>query len=239
MEKVNLHCELNNANASGVWTVRYSLFAMALSYIVLFVIYGALLPAPVSNTLQDKVGFILEHQGMLKISFLVGYVGFGCLLTAVSIGFYRTCEPKQMSLNTHVLIWGLFWALLLIATGLIGLTNISLLSAKIVIDDWDAASSLFYSGALLEQALGGGIEFVGGVWVLLIGLVVWQQRVSGMLFPVFSGLKGTIGVLTIISSESVLRDLFGITGIIWFIWFDVVVVGVTTNNENLEKETAR
>jgi len=195
---------------------------MALCYLSLFVIYGGLLNPPVDGSVTDKIAYLLAQHTLIKSTYLIGYIVFAgllCLTTQALLQTYRADAPQVMDSAS---LFALFWALVLLCTGMIGITGLGQLGALQTTDP-DGAAQLYRSIALLEESLGGGIELLGGVWVLLLGVAGWRGGLFSRSFSLFSLLKGSIGVATVVSSESILRDLFGLSGIVWFVWLGIVL----------------
>ena len=69
--------------------------------------------------------------------------------------------------------------------------------------------------ACIQRGLGGGVEVVGGVWVLLLAIA--ELRVSRKSALAWLGLLcGSCGVLTLLPPLRDLGAVFGITQIVWF-----------------------
>lgn len=196
---------------------------MALCYITLFIIYGALLSTPADATTAEKVAYLIENKGLLNFTYVLGYVLFACLLcfcVYVISGLYQQVSQPAMAMAT---LFGYFWVVVLLCTGMIGITSHELL-ASYSTSNPAAAEVIYYASILLTESLGGGIEFIGGVWLLLLGAVSWRHSLFSKPLSVFTLVKGAIGVATLFSAEPVLRDLFGITGIVWFLWMGMVMI---------------
>ncbi|MEP4546190.1 MAG: DUF4386 family protein [Saccharospirillum sp.] len=196
---------------------------MALCYITLFIIYGALLSTPADATTAEKIAYLIENKGLFNVTYVLGYVLFACLLcfcVYVIGGLYQKVSQPAMALAT---LFGYFWVVVLLCTGMIGITSHELL-ASYSTSNPAAAEVIYYARALLTESLGGGIEFIGGVWLLLFGAVSWRHGLFSKPLSAFTLVKGAIGVATIFSTEPVLRDLFGITGIVWFLWIGIAMI---------------
>ena len=151
-----------------------SLFGMALCYVTLFVIYGAVLPAPTANDMASKIHRLVEHQTLVQWTYIVGYILFACLLSIAVQTLHRRYGNTSLLINTTSL-FGLFWVVVLLCTGMIGITVLELLSNQ-YLDDQANSQIVYVALVLLESALGGGIEFIGGMWVLLLGIAGWRYR---------------------------------------------------------------
>lgn len=198
-------------------------FGMALCYITLFIIYGAVLSPPANPSTAETIAYLIENKSLLNFSYVLGYVLFAMLLCfcVYLVGsFYRTESKITIVLAT---LFGYFWVVVLLCAGMIGITSHELL-ASYSTSDPAAAEVIYHARTLLTESLGGGIEFIGGVWLVGLGIVSWRHHQLSRALSAFTLVKGLIGVATLFSTASVLRDLFGITGIVWFIWMGLVML---------------
>ncbi len=65
--------------------------------------------------------------------------------------------------------FAVIWSVLLLATGMISLVG-QRAAVEFAADDRGAAVSLWSAVSAVHEGLGGGIELVGAVWILLLGL---------------------------------------------------------------------
>lgn len=206
-----------------------SLLLMALSYITLMVIYGAILVTPEGISDVEKLAFSAEHTGLINFTYIAGYVLFSCFLLLVNIAIKSIIEIESELIAKAVHAFGLIWVTLLVSAGLIAITSTNLISDTSL--DTTTALSYYHTSSLVADALGGGIEFIGGVWILLIGAFGFYTRAFGRVFSGFSFLKGAIGIATLFSTDMILRVAFGLSGVIWFLWF---AVALTQYNKQAE-----
>ncbi|WP_268036958.1 hypothetical protein [Algoriphagus sp. PAP.12] len=68
----------------------------------------------------------------------------------------------------------------------------------------------------VHLGLGGGIEFVGGIWVLLLSLIFSKGKIGPKFLHVLGFLTGIFGMLTSIPSLESLGAVFGLIQILWF-----------------------
>lgn len=196
---------------------------MALCYITLFIIYGVILSTPADANAAEKIAYLIENKDLFNVTYVLGYVLFSCLLcfcVYVISGLYQQVSQPAMVMAT---LFGYFWVVVLLCTGMIGISSHELL-ASYSASNPAAAEVIYYAKILMTESLGGGIEFIGGVWLLLFGAISCRHGLLSKSLSVFTLVKGTIGVATLFSAESVLRDLFGITGIVWFLWMGMVMI---------------
>lgn len=196
---------------------------MALCYITLFAIYGAVLSTPADVSTAEKIAYLIENKGLFNFTYILGYVLFSCLLcfcVYVIGGLYQQVSQPAMAMAT---LFGYFWVVVLLCTGMIGISSSELI-ASLSTANPAAAEAIYYARILLIESLGGGIEFIGGVWMFVLGAVSWRHGLLSKALSAFTLVKAAIGILTLFCADSILRDLFGITGIIWFLWIGIAMI---------------
>lgn len=196
---------------------------MALCYITLFAIYGAVLSTPADVNTAEKIAYLIENKELFNFTYILGYVLFSCLLcfcVYVIGGLYPQVSQPAMAMAT---LFGYFWVVVLLCTGMIGISSSELI-ANLSTSNPDAAEVIYYARILLVESLGGGIEFIGGVWMFILGVVSWRHCLSSKALSAFTLVKAAIGISTLFCADAILRDLFGITGIIWFIWMGIAMI---------------
>jgi hypothetical protein len=196
---------------------------MALCYITLFIIYGAVLSTPADVSTAEKIAYLIENKALFNFTYVLGYVVFACLLCFCVYVLGSLYQNVSKSTMTMASLFGYFWVVVLLCTGMIGISSNELL-VNFSVANPDAAEVIYYARILMTESLGGGIEFIGGVWLLLLGVISWRHNLLSKSLTAFTLVKGAIGVATLFSAESLLRELFGITGIIWFIWMGIALI---------------
>jgi len=206
-------------------------FVMAFCYLFGFaLLLTAMNPGDTEGWSQlDRLAFLLERESLFQLWNLVIYVLFGLLLVALTTVLHRLLDRPDSIWMSIATPFGFIWAGLVIASGMIanvGLTTV----AELYTNKPDEAASLWSALGVVQSGLGGGVEVVGGVWVLLISL--WSLR-SGIGLPkwlnVVGLLVGAAGMLTIVPQLSGLGAVFGLAQIIWFLALGVVLFRVRTS----------
>lgn len=181
-------------------------------------------------TAVQKLGFILEHEVLFQVWNAIIYVAFGValvVLTAVLHGLMKPASPLLMAIATP---FGLIWAGLVIASGMVANVGLEMVSEIYPGDPAEAADAWRIIGTV-QDGLGGGVEIVGGIWVLLLSIASLR---SGALLPKpLNGiglLVGTAGIVTIVPALSVFGAVFGLAQIVWFIFLGVVLLSGRSKN---------
>ena len=72
--------------------------------------------------------------------------------------------------------------------------------------------------------IGGGVEFVGGLWMLLVSWAALRAKKLSGLLNYLGMVIGVVGILTVIPALKVLQDVFGLTQIVWFLWIGIIML---------------
>ncbi len=204
-----------------------SALIQAALYITGFALFLTVLdPSGYEGNLQ-KLTFLSDRELALYIANTLIYVVFGVVLVVLVLALHaRLKDPSPEWMNTAT-AFGLIWAGLVIASGMIA--NIG--NAAVVdlaSENPDQAVLLWVALGTIQEALGGGNEIVGGLWVLLLS---WAAIRSGLLPRVLNYigvLVGLAGILTVVPSFGSLTDVFGLGQIVWFIYLGAVMLSKPT-----------
>lgn len=196
----------------------------ALAYIIGMV--GFILGVNISEIADplQKVTALIENQGLLTSLMLVVYVFFGVWLVVLSLALHERLDGKNSALARTASVFGLIWAVLVIASGMIYNVGIETVIAISAFDPSQAAT-VWLAIASVFNGLGGGVEVVGGIWVLLLSVAALRNGRLPRAFSIFGFIVGGAGVVTIVPALAEIgANLFGLTQIIWFVWLGVVLL---------------
>ena len=193
---------------------------MAVCYITLFILFGLFISIPQSDVFSDKVMSLTEQKLLLQVAYFIGYLVFGCLLLITVQALHSRLHSSHSLCLNSASLFGLIWVVLMMCSGMIALVGLDQVIAAHSAGSTDA-SSLYLTVFTLVDALGGGIELVGGLWVLLVSIVALLTGNFSRGFNYFGILVGSLGILTLLQSIPEFKDAFGLTQIIWFIWLGV------------------
>jgi hypothetical protein len=196
-----------------------------LAYVVGFGVMATLLNpgnSEVWNSAQ-KLTFVLERKALFQAWTLFIYVAFGIALVVLTVAMHerlRHTAPDLMKIATP---FGLIWAGLVIASGMVASVGLEAVSAIYAKDVAQAASTWLVIGAI-QNGLGGGVEVVGGIWVVLISAAALRS-VALPKFLVYLGVVvGVSGILTVVPMLKDMAIVFGISQIVWFAWVGIVML---------------
>jgi hypothetical protein len=177
----------------------------------------------ITDPLQ-KVTALIENQGLLTSLMLVVYVFFGVWLVVLSLALHERLDGKNSALARTATVFGLIWAVLVIASGMIynvGIETVIAISAN----DPSQAATVWLAISSVFNGLGGGVEVVGGIWVLLLSVAALRSGSLPRAFNIFGFIVGGAGVVTIVPALAEIgANIFGLTQIVWFIWLGITLL---------------
>lgn len=173
---------------------------------------------------RQEIDFILARQGLFHLWSIVIYVVFGVALVVLTSVLHRLLSRPDSLLMSIATPFGFIWAGLVIASGMVASVGISAVATASARSAEEAAQLWAAIGAV-QNGLGGGVELVGGLWVLLLSVSALRSR------RVFSGalnwlgvVVGVAGIATIVPGLSVLGAVFGLVQIVWFVGVGVALL---------------
>lgn len=190
----------------------------ALAYITGFVVLVAVLnPGDAESwSVAAKLDFVLARKLGFQLWMVFIYVVFGMALVVLASALHERLKPKLPGLAQVATSFGLIWAGLVIASGMVasvGLESVSTLHAR----EPEHALSLWLSVNAIQRGLGGGIEIVGGAWMLLISIAALRAEAFAKTLNYLGCLVGAVGMLTLVPLFADLATVFGVGQIIWFV----------------------
>jgi prepilin signal peptidase PulO-like enzyme (type II secretory pathway) len=94
-------------------------------------------------------------------------------------------------------------------------------------ENQDQAVLLWLTISTVQEALGGGNEIVGGLWVLLLSWVALRSDKLPKVLNYLGVLVGLAGILTVVPAFELLMVVFGLGQIVWFAWLGIVMLRET------------
>jgi hypothetical protein len=119
--------------------------------------------------------------------------------------------------------FGLIWAGLVLASGMIVVVGLDTVADLHTADPVQAAL-VWQAIEAVGTAIGGGVEVVGGLWLLLVS---WAALRSGGLpraLNVVGVVAGAAGILTVAPPLDAFGALFGIGQLVWFVWLSAFML---------------
>ena len=201
----------------------------AAAYVVGFGVYLILLDSSGYIGPVRKVAFLVENQAIIYPANLFIYVVFSLFLVVLALALYERLKAGSPALVQTATAFGLIWAGLVIASGMI--FNIGMHTVVALYgNDPAQAASVWLAISSVQEGLGGGNEIVGGLWILLVS---WAALRAGGLPKALNCLGvaiGVAGILTVVPGLDVLTDVFGLSQIVWFAWLGIVMLRDTNGD---------
>jgi hypothetical protein len=219
--KVRIEVEVNKSQQVG----GFAAFVLAATFIVGFALYiGLLLDSGFeSSDPAEATAFLVDHQAILIVWHIIIYLVFGIALVVLSLALYERLRTVASSIARTATAFGLIWAVLVLASGMIAVVGI-----EAVVDlyhtDPDRAGTVWMTIKTVQFAIGGGIELVGALWVLLVSMAALRTGdLSRRLNYLGVGI-GVAGVLTIVPALELFGAVFGFGLILWFAWVGILML---------------
>jgi hypothetical protein len=177
----------------------------------------------IANPLQ-KVAAIAENQGLLSLLHLIVYVIWGASLVVLTLALHDRLQGEASALTRTATVFGMIWSVLVIASGMIyniGMETVVGLHTS----DPAQAATVWLAIETVFTGLGGGVEVVGGTWVLLLSVAGLRNGGLPRTLSYFGFLVGAVGLITVVPALGEIGGMvFGLTQILWFAWLGIVML---------------
>ncbi|MBE1300879.1 MAG: hypothetical protein GJ680_13355 [Alteromonadaceae bacterium] len=201
----------------------FSTIGMALCYISLFILFGAIITFPAGEQIIAKIEYMQQELLLLSVAYGVGYLLFGCLLAFSVHVLDRHFSQHNYTWAKYGSLFGYVWVVLMMCAGMTSLLGMNM-TVNLLATKPDTAVALFYAQNMVVNGLGGGIELVSGVWVLVISILGLKHKQFYTGLHVLGVVVGLVGIMTIWHTVGVLKDMFGLSQIVWFIWLGIALL---------------
>lgn len=205
----------------------FSAFGAAATFVIGFALYFTLLiPARYGSLKVDAVqhaAFLVEHHDTMVVWNLIIYVVFGLLLVVLALALHERLKSGAPDLMRTATAFGLIWATLVIASGMIANIGTGVI-VELYGKDPAQAAMVWLTMAFVVNGLGGGNEIVGGLWLLLVNLAALRSKRLPTALGWFGIAVSVAGLLTTVPPLKELGSAFGIGLIGWFVWVGFVLL---------------
>lgn len=196
----------------------------ALAYIIGFIGFIAVVNVGGSTDPLEKITAIRENQGVLTALMLIVYVAWGGSLVVLSLALHERLEGHKSAVARTATAFGLIWAMLVIASGMIynvGMETVVGLQAS----NPEQAATVWLAIESVFNGLGGGVEVVGGIWVILLSVAALRSGTFARSLHYLGFIVGVAGVLSVVPALSeISASVFGLTQIVWFAWLGIALL---------------
>lgn len=172
---------------------------------------------------DQTVAFLADNQAVIYIWNTIIYLVFGVFLVVLALALHERLRAGSPAMVQTATVFGLIWAGLVIASGMIvniGLDKVVDLSGN----DAAQAAALWLAIASVQEGLGGGIEIVGGLWVLLVSWAALRPGGLPRALNYLGLVVGVAGLVTVVPPLGDLGAIFGLGSIVWFVWLGIVML---------------
>lgn len=214
----------------------------AAAYVVGFTLLLALLvPAGHADGNGDplrSVAFLADNQVIMYIWNLIIYVLAGVVLVVLVLALHERLKLGSPALVQVATAFGLIWAGLVIASGMIATIGL-----ETVVDlygrDQTQAATVWLALDAVQEGLGGGVEIVGGLWVLLLSWAALRTGALAKAMNYLGLLIGVAGILTVVPALEMLAAVFGLGFILWYTWVGFLMLrgGVSAASQQRSPST--
>lgn len=210
---------MNNLQKMG----GLSALVMATAYIVGIVLFVSVLqPNGVLNPVEE-LAFLAEKELPMYLTMLFIYVITGFVLIILVQALYERLKIKSPALMQTTAVFGFIWGAIVLAAGMI-----FIIGMDTVINLYEAeptqAVTIWATVGIVFNGLGGGTEFVGGIWTLLISLTALKVGEFPKLLNYLGLVIGVAGIATIVPALEDLTMVFGLAQIPWFIGIGLILL---------------
>jgi hypothetical protein len=196
----------------------------AVAYVVGIIFFIFLVDSSSVVDPVQKVALLVDNQALMYLITLVIYVVFGVFMVVLSLALHERLKAGAPAMMQTATAFGLIWAGVVIASGMIYNIGMGTVVDLYGTDPAQAATVWLAIGSVFE-GIGGGVEILGGLWMLLIS---WAALRTGQLSKVLNYIGVVIGLAGIMTVVPALGELggmiFGLGQIVWFLWVGIIML---------------
>ena len=194
-----------------------------LTYIIGFSLFVGVLDRSGYEGAGGNLAFALDNATVLSFAMIILYLVAAAALIILAVSLHHRLSQAANAWSQIMVGFGVAWAALVFGSGMIGLVGLEAV-AEMAVTEPDRAATVWAAVGVVQDGLGGGIEFVGGVW---IGLVSWlgiKSRSLPLLLNIVGFVIALAGLGSAIPQFGELVSIFGLAQIIWFLWVGVLLL---------------
>lgn len=208
------------AQKAGGWSAIF----LAASYAAGFALFAFAVDRTGYEGSGGQLAFALDHALILSLAMILLYIMAGAALIPLSLALAPDDLPDDARWWGRVgQSFGVTWSALVFGSGMIGLVGIEG-AKRIAVDDPERAATVWQVIGLIQNALGGGIEVVGGLWSLVFGCLALGGFILNRPLGWLAIAIGIAGVATVAPMLADLAMIFGLAQIVWFGWAGIVML---------------
>lgn len=173
---------------------------------------------------SQRVAFLAAHQWLFYLETLFIYVIFGVCVAVLALALHERLEAGSPAPARLATAFGLIWAALLIASGIvsnIGMGKVVDLYGK----DPAQAAAAWVAISAVAEGLGGGNEIAGGLWTLLVSWAAVRAGVLPRAVNYLGVVAGVAGLLTVIPAFFAgAVAVYALGQMVWWVWLASILL---------------
>lgn len=197
----------------------------ALTYLFGFVFFFGMLDTPSDNSDAGRLQFVISQRDVFFFGYTVIGIIFSLSVLLLNQSLherFKKASPVIVRYNTTL---GVIWASFVLASTFVFLVSLSVLADYASVNESGAVIA-WKASSIVVDALGGGIELLGALWVLFISYVCFKTHIYSKVTHILGIAVGVAGMLTLLTGLSFFSNvaffegtaaMFGLGQIIWFV----------------------
>ena len=208
---------------------------LAATYITGFFLFAVVIDSTGYQGPVGKIRFLADNLHIMNFTMLLLYIVSGIALVVLGLALHDRLRPHAGPGLQVASAFAMIWSTILLSSGMIALSGIAYV-IKLAATEPVMAATVWAAISVVQDALGGGSEVVGGVWVLLMSVFAMSTRQLPRALSLLGIIIGLTGILSILPLLSDLVDVFGLGQIVWFAWVGVVLLRNTRASEDISRD---
>lgn len=195
----------------------------AVCYIIGFCVFIFFLDGPSFLEPVKNAEFMINNQMLILSTITVIYIFAALALLVLILALHERLKAAQPMMMATATSLGVIWVGIVLASGMIFIVGSQAVVAFFPTDP-ERAGTIWMTVGIISNAIGGGTEFVGGVWILLISLASMSAKELSKPLNYLGIILGIAGILSIAPMLADAVEVFGLGQIIWFIWIGIIMI---------------
>jgi hypothetical protein len=161
----------------------------------------------------QQVAVLVNNQVSLHILYVIVYQIWAVFLVVLTLALYERLKADSPAVMQTATAIGIIWATVVIASGMIfniGMDNV----VDLYGEDPAQATTIWLVIESVSDAIGGGNEILGGLWVLLISWAALQSRGLPRALNYLGIVIGAAGILSALPGLGDVGLIFGLVQIV-------------------------
>ena len=209
----------------------------AFTYVFGFVFFFGMFDVPSDNSDTGRLQFLIEQRDVFFFGYIVIGVIFSLSLLLLNQSLHRRLKNVSPYIARYNATLGVIWASFVLASTFVFLVSLSFLADYANVNESGAVIAL-KAISIIVDALGGGIELLGALWVLFISYVCFKANVYHNATHVLGTVVGVAGMLTLLTGLSFFSKItffegtaavFGLGQIVWFVALGIHLLNDSTD----------